>query len=219
MSRMAISQEGFDAEWRMISIYDGRRRPDQPLRDVRRGRPRRRARAVRGAAARRRRGWKTRQARWSTAYQAYFAARDWDAMAEILADDVVSRRSPSGGERRGPTRVEHATSRTCEPPPRSAPTSFTSTVIATRGQRLALARVDYQEPRLRRKRGRDSWAFARSIADDRIAAVVDFDLDDIEPPSRNSTPGTSPAKRPPTRTHGRLSPRATAHSTGTNFPR
>ena len=34
----------------------------------------------------------------------YFAARDWDAMAEILADDFCTRRSPSGRERRGPAR-------------------------------------------------------------------------------------------------------------------
>ena len=43
------SQEGFDAEWRDGRPHDGRRRPDQPLRDLRRGRPRRRARAIRRA--------------------------------------------------------------------------------------------------------------------------------------------------------------------------
>ena len=74
------SQEGFDAEWRE-SPHDGRRRPDQPLRDVRRGRPRRRARQVRraqpaGAAAGKRGKPSDRR------FQACFAARDWDAMAE-----------------------------------------------------------------------------------------------------------------------------------------
>ena len=44
-----ISHEDFDAEWRMIDHLHGRRRPDQPLRDVRRGRPGRRAREVRRA--------------------------------------------------------------------------------------------------------------------------------------------------------------------------
>ena len=43
------SQEGFDAEWRVDQPSDGRRRPDQPLRNIRRDRPRRRAREVRGA--------------------------------------------------------------------------------------------------------------------------------------------------------------------------
>ena len=42
-------------------------------------------------------------------------------------------------------------------------------------------------------------------ADERIAAVVVFDPDDSTPPSRSSTPATSPAKPPPTRTHGRSS--------------
>ena len=37
-------------------------------------------------------------------FVAYFAARDWDAMAEMLADDIFNGRSPSGGECRDPTR-------------------------------------------------------------------------------------------------------------------
>ncbi len=41
------SQEGFDAEWRMIELSDSRRRSDQSPRDLRRGRPRRRTREVR----------------------------------------------------------------------------------------------------------------------------------------------------------------------------
>ncbi len=43
------SQEGFDAEWRIVDLVTSRRRGDQPRRAVRRGRPRRRARAVRRA--------------------------------------------------------------------------------------------------------------------------------------------------------------------------
>ena len=35
-------------------------------------------------------------------FLAYFAARDWDAMAEMLAEDFY-RRSPSGRERGDPT--------------------------------------------------------------------------------------------------------------------
>ena len=71
---------------------------------------------------------------------AYFAARDWDAIAEILADDVFQRRSSSGRERRGPTRPrcrdrEHASDR------RLGVTISTSYAIATRGERLALSRV------------------------------------------------------------------------------
>ena len=39
------------------------------------------------------------------------------------------------------------------------------------------------------------------------------------PPSQSSTPATSPAKRPPTRAHGRSSRVATPRSTGTNYRR
>ena len=45
----STSQQGFDAEWRVIYISDGRRLSDQPRRAIRRGRPRRRACALRRA--------------------------------------------------------------------------------------------------------------------------------------------------------------------------
>ena len=81
---------------------DARRRPDQPLRDVRRGRHRRRTRPIRrtqpsGAAAGKR-GKPSKRA-----LSTYFAARDWDAMAEILADDITAR-TAAGWWRRSPTR-------------------------------------------------------------------------------------------------------------------
>ena len=146
------SQEGFDAEWREITISDVRRRPDQPLRDLRRGRPRRRAREVRraqstGAAAGKRGKPESTSASWRI-----FAARDWDAMAEMLADDTSQRRSPSGRERRGPTRSgcrdrrlraaaevgvqEHDVDRHCDPRraprPQSRPLPRTATSGPTR---------------------------------------------------------------------------------------
>ncbi len=37
-------------------------------------------------------------------YLAHFAARDWDAMAKVVADDFYGRRSSASGERRRPTR-------------------------------------------------------------------------------------------------------------------
>ena len=97
------SQEGFDAEWREIATSDGRRRPDQPLRDLRRGRPRRRARAVRRAQPPAPR-LENAASRVFERFRAYFAARDWDAMAEILADDISNddrRRVVNAGIRHG----------------------------------------------------------------------------------------------------------------------
>ena len=72
-------------------------------------------------------------------------------------------------------------SRTCGRSPKSGSTNVTSTVIATRGERLALSRI--------RLSGRDQRpeAFHTEVldvveidADDRIAAHIVFDLDDID---------------------------------------
>ncbi len=97
------SQEGFDAEWRAVNVltvegdlisrcevfdeadvdaalarFDELSRPAPRLENT--------------------------ASRVAERFQAHFAARDWDAMAEILADDYFHRRSPSGGERGNPTR-------------------------------------------------------------------------------------------------------------------
>ena len=79
-------------------------------------------------------------------YQPCFAARDWTAMAELLADDIVYGRSPSGRERRGPTRSrsadrgyasrrrgrgrEHDVERHCDP--RGAPHTLSCTRLGPR---------------------------------------------------------------------------------------
>ena len=110
----------------------------------------------------------------------YFAARDWDAMAEILADDISTddrRRVVSAGIRHGRD-AEIANMRAIAD---VGVTNVTSIVIATRGERLVLSRVRYS--------GRDQRpeAFHTEVlgiveidADDRIAARVVFDLDDID---------------------------------------
>ncbi len=87
MAAHGSSQEGFDVEWRGIERYDRRRRPDQPLRDIRRGRPRRRPRPLRRTAAHTTRHWKTRQAEHQTASSRTSGHATGTAMAEILADD------------------------------------------------------------------------------------------------------------------------------------
>ena len=63
----ATSHEGFDAEWRGINLLDGRRRPGQPLlRYSTRQTSTPRSRGSSSSAGRRR-GWKTRQAKWPSA--------------------------------------------------------------------------------------------------------------------------------------------------------
>ena len=114
-------------------------------------------------------------------FKNYFAARDWDAMAEILADDFSiddRRRVVNIGIRRGRD-VEIANMRAAA---EIGAKAFTFVVIATRGKRLALSRIRAsgrdQRPRgLPYRRRSASW---RSTPTTGSAARVAFDLDDID---------------------------------------
>ena len=113
-------------------------------------------------------------------FLAYFAARDWDAMAEILADDISSddrRRVVNAGIRHGRDAAIANMRQIAD----LGVTNMTSDVIATRGERLVLSRVRFS--------GRDQRpeAFHTEVldiveidADERIVARVVFDLDDID---------------------------------------
>ena len=113
-------------------------------------------------------------------FEACFAARDWDAMAEILADDISTddrRRVVDAGIRHGRD-AEIADMRAVAD---IGVTNVTSIVIATRGERLALGRSRFS--------GRDQRpeAFHTEVlniveidADERIVASVAFDPDDID---------------------------------------
>ena len=85
------------------SASDGRRRPGQPLRDLRRGRPRRRARAVRRTqptdTAAGKRGKPSDRALPGALRGPRLGRHGGDAGRRLL-----QRRSPSGGERGSPTR-------------------------------------------------------------------------------------------------------------------
>ena len=112
--------------------------------------------------------------------QASLTAHDWDAIAEIMADDISDddrRRVVNAGIRRGP-QAEIDNMRAIAD---LGATVTTSDVIATRGERLALVRI--------RVSIRDQEASAFDIeslniveidTDDRIAAIVTFDHDDID---------------------------------------
>jgi hypothetical protein len=133
--------EGFDAEWRMIQLltvegdqinrcelfdeadidaalarFDELTRPAQQLENA--------------------------ASQVNTRYDASFAARDWDAMAELLIDDTLTddrRRVVNGGVRHG-REAEIASMRgVADIGVRNA----TSAVVATRGQRLALLRTRF----------------------------------------------------------------------------
>ena len=80
-----------------------------------------------------------------------------------------------------------------------------SDVMATRGERLALIASSRFGPMTPRRFDTDALDIVEIDADERIVAVVVFDLDDFDAAIANSMPDTSPAKRPPTRTRGRSS--------------
>ncbi|ORB68363.1 BTAD domain-containing putative transcriptional regulator [Mycolicibacterium tusciae] len=111
---------------------------------------------------------------------ASFGARDWTAMAEILADDVSGddrRRVVGGGVRHGRD-AEIANMRASAD---LGATNMTSTFIATRGERLVLTRACYSDG----AQGTDALlaevlSFYELDADDRIAAIVLFDPNDID---------------------------------------
>ena len=145
----------------------------------------------------------------------YFAARDWDA-AEMLADDISTddrRRVVNAGLRQGREAAIAEILAIAE----VGVTNLTSTVIATRGGRLVLV--------VSASRAGPAEAFHDEVlniveidADDRFAAHRRSTLTTSMPPSKNSKPGISQAKRRPTRTPGPSSLGSTPHSIGANIP-
>ena len=184
----------------------GRRRTVQPLRAFRRGRPRRRAREVRRAqsagAAAGKRGKPsigTRIGRTSRPATGTRWPRCWPkTLRSTIA--VGSSTLVFGA-------VAMPKSRTCGRSPMSESRMLASTVIATRGERLALSRTHSAVRGSRRTRSAPRCSMHRRNRcrqSDRGNASCST-LTTSTPPSTSSMPDTSPAKRPPTRTRGRLS--------------
>ena len=113
-------------------------------------------------------------------FLAQFAARDWDAMAEILADDFSSddrRRVVGAGVRRGRD-AEIADMRAISG--LGLTNARRTAVLATRGGRLVLSRVRFSGG----EHGpeavvTDILGIVETDADNRIAATVVFDPDDV----------------------------------------
>ena len=113
-------------------------------------------------------------------FRACFAARDWNAMAEMLADNLFTddrRRVVGAGVRHG--RDAHIAD--LRGIANLWNTNLTTTYLATRGGRLVLARLGVSD------RDQMPGAFRTEVlslseinADERIVAFVTFDLDDID---------------------------------------
>ena len=204
------SGEGFVAEWR--SRHDeGRGRTGQPLRAVRRGRCGHRARAVRPVKPAHKAIGKT-ASRVNARFVACVNARDWDAIASILADNHYSddrRRVTGAGTRRGRD-PEIENMRVVAD--LGAETAVE--VIATRGDRLVLTRthVSTQQGFLAEVLG-----LIETDLDGRMAGIILLDPEDIDAALEELDARTSPAKRPATRTRGPLSQGLTPRLIGTKY--
>ena len=179
MSRTATSQEGFDAEWRMLFIYtvDGDLINRFELFDeadldaalARFDELNRPAQRLENAAT-----------RVLERLEACFAARDWAAIAEILADDTYAddrRRVVNSGVRHG----RDAEIASMQAIAEVGTQKIRSTVIATRGGRLALCRTRLSGRNQRPDAFHTEGLIILEIdADNRIVARIVFDLDDID---------------------------------------
>ena len=112
-------------------------------------------------------------------YVAHFAARDWDALAKVLADNIITddrRRVVNAGVRQGRD-AEIALLRATADADLGAYVTFV--VIAVRGERLVLARVSIREPGPE-KFFTEVLGVAEVNSHNQIAAIVVFDLDDFD---------------------------------------
>ena len=173
------SQEGFDAEWRVRSLFtiDGDMVNrcevfDEADLDT--------ALAKFEELSRPARRLENTASQMGERFLAYFASGDWDAMANILADNVCNedRRRVVGGEVRQGRDAQIADMRTTA---ELWTTSVTQTVIAIRGKNLNLMRNGFSS------RGDAPEKFVSEVytigeidADERIVSIVTFDVDDFD---------------------------------------
>jgi SnoaL-like domain len=199
------SRDGFDAEWRATNLFtvDGDKISrtelfDQADIDV--------VIAQFEELSRKRPSLENAVSRAYGRLWTYVAAGDWAALTDLFAEDLSfddRRRTVNAGVRHGRA-AELANLRAIAG---LGILKVTPTVIATRGERLAFNRVHMSD------RG-DPEAFYNEVlsvvemnADERLCSVVLFDLEDFDAAVANSTPVTSRAKQPHTRTLGRSSHR------------
>ena len=174
-----ISQDGFDAEWRDVHVLavEGElfsrselfNEADLDAAIARFDQLSRPATRLENAAS-----------RANERSHAYFAARDWDAIAEIVADDISTddrRRVVNAGLLQG----RGASIESFRWAADLGVTHATSDPIATRGERLVLARARYSHSDDQPQPfDVDLLNIVEINADGRIGAVVIFDLEDID---------------------------------------
>ncbi|WP_413783602.1 BTAD domain-containing putative transcriptional regulator [Mycolicibacterium chubuense] len=118
--------------------------------------------------------------RWAERFRQNFVLRDWEAIGTMLADGFTlddRRRTVNGGIRRGRQAEVHGLQT-------AADVGFDDLAwveIATRGNHLALLRVEWFDSRHSGATFRAEWlGIAEIHADGRLSALVMFDLDDFD---------------------------------------
>jgi tetratricopeptide (TPR) repeat protein len=174
-----VSHEDFDAEWRMIDIFtvDGDLisrcemfdEPDLDAALARFEELQPQAQRLENAAS-----------HLTERFLTHFAAHEWNAMAEILADDVAAddRRRVVGA---GPQHGRDAAIADMRAIGDLGRTNVSMTVIATRGERLALSRMRFSFP----DQGPDAFltdtlSIAEANSDHRVSAQISFEVDEID---------------------------------------
>ena len=153
---------------------DGRRRPDQPLRSSSTRQTSTPRSPDSTSSTCRRRGWKTRQAKRYERFWTHFAARDWAAMAEAIGRrhlDDDRRRVVNAGVRHGRDAEIADMRATAE----LGVENMSTTVIATRGERLVLSRVRFSGRVRSEAFNTEVLGIVEIDADNRIVATVAFD--------------------------------------------
>ncbi|OBG40167.1 BTAD domain-containing putative transcriptional regulator [Mycobacterium sp. E3198] len=174
-----ISQEGFDAEWRAIvmCIVEGDVYSRVEVFDE----------ADLDAALARFEELQLQPPRLENATTrigerigAYFATRDWGAMAELFADDICTddrRRVVGAGIRHGRDAEIAGMKATAD----VGTKNITGTVLATRGERLSLGRVCFSgHDQASATFLAEALGVVETNANNMIKAIVTFDLDDID---------------------------------------
>ena len=173
-----ISQEGFDAEWRdvhllavddeMISRCELFDEDDLDAAIARFDQLSRPTARLENAAS-----------QLGDRFLAHFAAGDWDAMAEIFAEDMSNedrRRLVSTGVFDGRD-AQMANMRAVA---ELWSTNVTRTVMATRGRRLSLARVGFSRGEGVELFVTEFYSVIEIDTDERISAIIVFDVDDFD---------------------------------------
>jgi hypothetical protein len=171
------SQEGFDAEWRFVNLLtvEGDLINRSELFDEA---------DLDAALARfdeldRPAPLENAASRAYDQFNVYLMARDWDAMAELIADDICNddrRRVVSSGVRRGRD-AETANLRAVVD---VGVKNFEFVVIATRGERVALMRACVSGGQLPEAFGLELLTIIEIDSDNRISSGIQFDVDDID---------------------------------------